>query len=53
MAADLGARVVDDNGKPVLPGSIDAIEAQVDALYAEMATAGVEAGSVRARRLYR
>jgi hypothetical protein len=52
MAADLGARIVDDNGKPVLPASIDAIEAQLDSLYAEMATAGIEAGSVRARRLY-
>jgi hypothetical protein len=52
MAADLGARIVDDNGKPVLPASIDAIEAQLDSLYAEMAAAGIEAGSVRARRLY-
>ncbi len=52
LASALEARIVDDNGKPVQAASIEAIEHQLASLYEEMAAAGIEPGSVRARRLY-
>lgn len=52
LAGALEARIVDDHGKPVQPASIEAIERQLAALYEEMLAAGIEPGSVRARRLY-
>lgn len=52
LADSLGARIVDDNGRPVQPDSITAIERQLAALYDDMLAAGIEPGSVRARRLY-
>ncbi len=52
LAATLEARVVDDNGRPVQPASIEAIERQLAGLYDDMLAAGIEPGSVRARRLY-
>jgi len=52
LAAALDARIVDDNGRPVQPASIEAIERQLAGLYEDMLAAGIEPGSVRARRLY-
>lgn len=52
LAARLQARVVDDNGRPVQREAHFAIAAQLAGLYEEMQTAGVAAGSERARRLY-
>lgn len=52
LAARLDGRVVDDNGRIVQPGAQAAIEAQLVTLYADMRAAGIEPGSIRARRLY-
>lgn len=52
LAARLNARVVDDNGKTVEPGAQSAIEGELEKLVGEMRAAGIEPGSVRARRLY-
>ncbi len=52
LAAALGGRVVDDNGAPIEPRSMDTIEAQLLRVYGEMRAAGIEPGSARARRLY-
>ncbi len=52
LAIELNARIVDDNGRPVQSASIDAIGNQLDSLYNDMTTAGIEPGSTRARRLY-
>jgi hypothetical protein len=53
LGARLGARVVDDNGREITPTALAAIEAQLETLYEQMATGGIEAGSLRAQRLYR
>jgi hypothetical protein len=52
LAIELGARVIDDNGRPVNAASLAGIAEQLDGLYAEMTAAGIEPGSARARRLY-
>ena len=52
LAAQLGARIVDDNARPIDPQSAAAIEAQLEALYGEMRAAGIDPGGERARRLY-
>lgn len=52
LAARLGARIVDDNGRPIHAGSLPAIAEQLERLYGEMRAAGIEPGSARARRLY-
>ena len=52
LAMELGARVIDDNGRPVNAASLAGIAEQLDGLYAEMTAAGIEPGSARARRLY-
>jgi hypothetical protein len=52
LAAALQARIVDDAGRPIDAGAIDAIDQQLAALYEAMRGAGIEAGSVRAQRLY-
>lgn len=52
LAASLGARIVDDNGAPVDAAALAAVEAQLEALYAQMRQAGIEPASPRARRLY-
>ena len=52
LAAALDARIVDDNGRPVQPASLEAVERQLAGLYEDMLTAGIEPGSARARRLY-
>jgi hypothetical protein len=52
IAARLGARIVDDNGRPIHSGSMPAIAEQLEKLYAQMRAAGIEPGSPRAQRLY-
>ncbi|HYM48852.1 MAG TPA: cell division protein ZipA C-terminal FtsZ-binding domain-containing protein [Burkholderiaceae bacterium] len=52
VAARLNARVVDDNGKTVEPGAQSAIEGELEKLVSDMRAAGIEPGSMRARRLY-
>ncbi len=52
LAAALGGRVVDDNGQPIEPRSVQSIEQQLERAYAEMRAAAIEPGSTRARRLY-
>jgi len=52
LAALLNARVVDDHGRPIAPGSIEAIEPALQALYGKMRAADLEPGSERARRLF-
>lgn len=52
LAALLNARVVDDHGRPIAPGSIEAIEPALLALYDKMRAADLEPGSERARRLF-
>jgi hypothetical protein len=52
LAALLNARVVDDHGQPIQPGSIEAIERPLQVLYEQMRTADIEPGSERARRLF-
>ena len=52
LAARLNARVVDDNGRVVESGAQSAIEAELEKLVGDMRAAGIEPGSVRARRLY-
>ena len=52
LAGVLGARVVDDNGVVIDARSVDAIDAQLSRVYADMRAAGIEPGSTRARRLY-
>jgi hypothetical protein len=52
LAALLNARVVDDHGRPIAPGSIEAIERPLQGLYEQMRSADIEPGSPRARRLF-
>jgi hypothetical protein len=52
LAVLLNARVVDDHGRPIAPGSIEAIEPALQELYAKMRAADIEPGSARARRLF-
>lgn len=52
LAIELGARVVDDNDRPVNAASLSGVAEQLEALYAEMRAAGIEPGSARALRLY-
>jgi len=52
LAAALGGRVVDDNGNPIGESSLATVRSQLVRLYEEMVAAGIEPGSVRARRLY-
>lgn len=52
LAAELDARIVDDNRLPVDAGALAAVQDQLDALYAQMRQAGIEPGSPRAVRLY-
>ncbi len=52
IALDLGAQIVDDNGRLVDAASLARVETQLDALYENMKQAGYEPGSPRALRLY-
>ncbi len=52
LAAVLGATVVDDNGRAVGGASADAIDDRLRELHERMRAAGIEAGELRARRLF-
>lgn len=52
MAARLSGVVVDDSGQPLSEQAMAEISAQVQSFYQAMEQAGVEAGSVRAQRLF-
>jgi hypothetical protein len=52
IGAQLNARIVDDNGRPIDSQSVAAIEDQLARLYEEMRSAGIDPGGDRARRLY-
>jgi hypothetical protein len=52
LAGRLNGRIVDDNGRPVQREAHFSIAAQLAGMYEQMHAAGVEAGSVRAKRLY-
>jgi ZipA, C-terminal FtsZ-binding domain len=52
LAAQLNARIVDDNARPIDSQSVEAIEAQLTKLYEQMRNAGIDPGGDRARRLY-
>jgi hypothetical protein len=52
LGAQLNARVVDDNGRPIDSESVAEIESQLSRLYEEMRGAGIDPGGDRARRLY-
>ena len=52
LATRLNARVVDDNGRVVESAAQWAIETELEKLVGEMRAAGIEPGSMRARRLY-
>ena len=52
LAARLNARVVDDNGRIVESTARSLIEVELEKLAGDMRAAGIEPGSVRARRLY-
>jgi hypothetical protein len=52
LAVRLNGRIVDDNGRPVQREAHFSIAAQLAGMYEQMHAAGVEAGSVRAKRLY-
>jgi hypothetical protein len=52
MGTELGARLVDDNGRPIDATSVAAIETQLVRLYGEMRSAGIEPAGLRAQRLY-
>jgi hypothetical protein len=52
LAVLLNGRVVDDHGRPLAPGSIEAIEPQLQQLYEQMRAADIEPGSERALRLF-
>ena len=52
LAAQLNARIVDDNARPIDSQSVAAIQAQLSRLYEQMRNAGIDPGGLRARRLY-
>jgi hypothetical protein len=52
LAAQLNARIVDDNARPIDSQSVAAIEEQLTKLYEQMRSAGIDPGGDRARRLY-
>jgi hypothetical protein len=52
LAAVLNADVVDDGGRPLADGAVIAIDRQLLERVARLEQAGLEAGSVRARRVF-
>jgi hypothetical protein len=52
LAAVLGGAVVDDNGRPVGTASADAIDVRLRELCERMRAVGIDAGELRARRLF-
>jgi len=52
LARRLGAELVDDSGRPMQPGSEAMIDERLQALFGQLESAGLRAGSVRARRVF-
>ncbi|WP_424191510.1 cell division protein ZipA C-terminal FtsZ-binding domain-containing protein [Ampullimonas aquatilis] len=52
LSAKIGAQIVDDNGQPLPPAALDAIDQQLLGKYEEMQAYGIVAGSSLTRRLY-
>ncbi len=52
LARRLGAELVDDSGRPMQPGSETVIDERLQALFGQLESAGLRAGSVRARRVF-
>jgi len=52
LARRVGGELVDDQGRPLVPGSEAAIDAQLQTLYSQLEAAGLPAGSARARRVF-
>jgi len=52
LATLLDAGVVDDNGLPLAAGSENAVDAQLQRLYAQLAESGLPAGSARSLRVF-
>ena len=52
LAQRLGADLVDDQNRPVQPGSDAAIDERLQVLYTQLEAAGLKAGSQRARRVF-
>ncbi len=52
LAENLGAQVVDDNGKPLTDTALALVRARLTDVSRKMAEAGMPAGSDRARRLF-
>ncbi len=52
LARRLGAELVDDSGRPMQPGSELMIDERLQALFSQLESAGLRAGSVRARRVF-
>ena len=52
LARRLGAELVDDSGRPMQPGSEAMIDERLQALFGQLESAGLPAGSARARRVF-
>lgn len=52
LARRVGAELVDDQGRPVQPGSDVVIDERLKTLYQQLEQAGLAAGSPRARRVF-
>ena len=52
LARRVGGELVDDQGRPLVPGSEVAIDTQLQTLYSQLEAAGLPAGSARARRVF-
>ena len=52
LARRLGAELVDDSGRPMQPGSEVVIDERLQALFGQLESAGLRAGSLRARRVF-
>lgn len=52
LARRVGGELVDDQGRPLVPGSEVTIDNQLQTLYAQLEAAGLPAGSTRARRVF-
>ncbi len=52
LARRLGAELVDDSGRPMQPGSEAMIDERLQALFGQLESAGLRAGSLRARRVF-
>jgi FtsZ-interacting cell division protein ZipA len=52
LADSINGSLVDDSGRPLIVEAVNAIEAQVNAIYQSMIQHGVSAGSSAAHRLF-